>query len=312
MMIDIANLPAHASHGWRRSRTRQWRKGDLCRGGRYLYQRYGHRRHRRYKRHRTARQPGASTKPCSSSPDSATATVTTPDLTYSESRLVADRDGGRRPRRACRGVGHRRPDYDPRQATPLNDACRQGHLRGHRGREVHPQDPSTRSTAGTSNADATLVADWDAKAMPQELLQAPSAASCRMASRSAVAGRVELGAVATGDADNLTFDPMMGATITDDRTVLEEVTENGALGTFGSQKTMGTWNAAFVDDSRNDDMPGSVTGTFHVGQASFIRSTWSVRSPRRTRKQTLPEQLTSHLASLSFPAGLARGRRGFL
>ena len=59
---------------------------------------------------------------------------------------------------------------------------------------------------------------------------------------------------------------MMGATITADRTVLD--TENGALGTFGNQKTMGTWNAAFVDDSRNDDMPGGVTGTFHVGQES--------------------------------------------
>ena len=43
-------------------------------------------------------------------------------------------------------------------------------------------------------------------------------------------------------------------------------TENGAMGTFGTQKTMGTWNANLVDDSRVDDMPGGVTGTFHVGE----------------------------------------------
>ena len=79
--------------------------------------------------------------------------------------------------------------------------------------------------------------------------------------------KVELGAAAAEDTGNnvLTFDPKAGANIMSGAVA---PVPNGALGTFGTQKTMGTWSANFQDDSRNDDMPGGVTGTFHVGQTS--------------------------------------------
>ena len=78
--------------------------------------------------------------------------------------------------------------------------------------------------------------------------------------------KVELGAAAAAADGNgvLTFDPKAGATITSGAVA---AVPNGALGTFGTQKTMGTWSADFQDNSsRNDTMPGGVTGTFHVGE----------------------------------------------
>ena len=40
-----------------------------------------------------------------------------------------------------------------------------------------------------------------------------------------------------------------------------------ASGTFGTQKTNGTWTAMFDDASRKDSMPGAVGGTFRVGES---------------------------------------------
>ena len=116
---------------------------------------------------------------------------------------------------------------------------------------------------GHFNADAELVANWGDENAEGTLTGTID--NFQQDGTPIGSGwKVELGAAATGTP--LAFDPKMGATITGDGTVAD--TENGALGTFGDQKTMGTWNATLVDDSRNDNMPGGVTGTFHVGQES--------------------------------------------
>ena len=70
--------------------------------------------------------------------------------------------------------------------------------------------------------------------------------------------KVELGAASGADA----FNPKMGAGISDGGAVVDQE----ALGTFGTQKTAGTWAAMFHADSRRDSMPGAVGGTFHVGE----------------------------------------------
>ena len=116
---------------------------------------------------------------------------------------------------------------------------------------------------GHFNADAMLVADWG-DATDEGTLRGTISGFMQDGQPLASGWKVELGAAATGDP--LAFDPMTGADITVDGEVGN--TENGALGTFGTQKTMGTWNAMLVDNTRNDSMPGGVTGTFHVGQTS--------------------------------------------
>ena len=45
-------------------------------------------------------------------------------------------------------------------------------------------------------------------------------------------------------------------------------TANGARATIGDAMVYGTWQARFVDGSRNDDMPGAVVGEFAVGNTA--------------------------------------------
>ncbi len=42
----------------------------------------------------------------------------------------------------------------------------------------------------------------------------------------------------------------------------------GAQGTFGNLKIPGAWQARFVGNERNDDLPSGVIGEFHIGQAN--------------------------------------------
>ena len=79
--------------------------------------------------------------------------------------------------------------------------------------------------------------------------------------------KVELGAAAATTGDASTFDPNAGASIATNSVAIDD-TADGALGTFGTQKTLGTWGAMFVGNSRNDEMPGGVVGQFHIGVAS--------------------------------------------
>ena len=115
---------------------------------------------------------------------------------------------------------------------------------------------------GHFNADAELVADFG-DTTAQGTLTGTIDNFMQDGTPIASGWKVELGAAAAGDP--LAFDPKAGATITSGAV---EDTNNGALGTFGNQKTMGTWNATFVDNTRNDNMPGGVVGTFHVGEES--------------------------------------------
>jgi hypothetical protein len=118
---------------------------------------------------------------------------------------------------------------------------------------------------GHFNADAMLVADWRSATNAGTLTGTIS--GFMQDGQSIGSGwKVELGAAAAQVVDGsgpIIFDPMTGALIT---VGAVDDTENGALGTFGTQSTMGTWNAMFQDDSRIDTMPGGVTGTFHVGE----------------------------------------------
>ena len=46
------------------------------------------------------------------------------------------------------------------------------------------------------------------------------------------------------------------------------VADGNAKGKFGTQETTGKWAANYYDNTRRDDMPGAVGGTFSIGQAS--------------------------------------------
>ena len=74
--------------------------------------------------------------------------------------------------------------------------------------------------------------------------------------------KVELANTQTTAAD---FDADVGAAIT---ATPFTAAQYSARGTFGSQKTFGTWTAGFVDDSRKDTMPGGVVGTFQIGETA--------------------------------------------
>ena len=51
-------------------------------------------------------------------------------------------------------------------------------------------------------------------------------------------------------------------------TVNSGAVDGDAKGKFGTQETTGKWVANYYDNTRRDDMPGAVGGTFSIGQAS--------------------------------------------
>jgi hypothetical protein len=67
----------------------------------------------------------------------------------------------------------------------------------------------------------------------------------------------------TGDDEE--FDATMGKDIGATGALAIETTRNGARGTFGDAEVFGTWQARFSDNSRNDEMPGSIGGEFALG-----------------------------------------------
>ena len=72
--------------------------------------------------------------------------------------------------------------------------------------------------------------------------------------------------LANTQSDAASFDPTAGAPITGGTATT--IAAYSARGTFGSQKSPGTWTAQFVDDGRNDAMPGGVVGTFQIGETA--------------------------------------------
>ena len=116
-------------------------------------------------------------------------------------------------------------------------------------------------SGGHFNADAMLVADFDDGSAPGTMT---GTISGFMQDGEPVGNdwKVELGAAPTGDAG---FNPKTGAAISATGITSEA---NNAMGTFGNQKTLGTWNASFEGAGRNDGMPGGVIGQFHIGETS--------------------------------------------
>ena len=51
-------------------------------------------------------------------------------------------------------------------------------------------------------------------------------------------------------------------------TVNSGAVDGNAEGKFGTQETTGKWAANYYDNTRRDNMPGAVGGTFSIGQTS--------------------------------------------
>ena len=119
---------------------------------------------------------------------------------------------------------------------------------------------------GHFNADATLVMDFSAPSDADPGTLRGTIDNFMQDGESIGDGwKVELGGAAASNTPD-GFDPEVGGTIATAGTV--EAAADSAMGTFGNQKTLGTWNAMLVDNTRNDGMPGGVTGQFHIGEAS--------------------------------------------
>ena len=192
-------------------------------------------------------------------PDSATASVMMPDTTYMNLGwwLVSDADG--QPTDVMVAAWGTGTAYD--EGTKMGALIGKATFNGIAvGKYTHKTINSI--SGGHFNADAELVADFG-DATDQGTLTGTIDNFMQDGTPIASGWKIELGAAATGTP--LAFDPEAGATITGGAVA---DTENGAQGTFGTQKTLGTWNAMFVGDDRNDNMPGGVTGTFHVGQTA--------------------------------------------
>ena len=191
-------------------------------------------------------------------PDSATATVMMPDTTYTNLGwwLTEDENGIIDVQVAAWAEG-----------TPYAHGTKLAALIGKAAFEGIAVGKYTHKTinsinGGHFNADATLVMDF-ADGSDAGTLRGTIDNFMQDGESIGDGWKVELGLAAASDPP--TFNPMMGAAIANGEV---DDTENGALGTFGNQKTMGTWNAMLVDNTRNDGMPGGVTGQFHIGEAS--------------------------------------------
>ncbi len=200
-------------------------------------------------------------------PDSATAMVMLADSSYMNLGwwLVSDKDGNPTDVHvAAWAVG---PAYEHAskimalQGTATFEGIAVGKYTHN---QSNPVEEISSVVGGHFNADAMLVADFGDRSAEGTL--SGTIHNFRQDGESIGDGwKVELGAAATGTplAFGMTDGKINGATIASGAVA---PVANNAMGTFGNQKTWGTWNAAFVDNSRNDSMPGGVTGQFHIGQ----------------------------------------------
>ena len=181
-------------------------------------------------------------------PDSATANVMKADDTYMNLGwwLNENTDGGLDPMVAVWATGT--PYQDAKMGGLIGKATFMGIAAG---KYTHKTINSIEG--GHYNASAKLVADFGDDTA-QGTLTGTIDGFMQDGQPIGSGWKVELGAAS---------DPKMGATILSGAVAN---TNNGALGTFGTQETAGTWNAMFHDNSRTDEMPGAVGGTFHVGQ----------------------------------------------
>ena len=196
-------------------------------------------------------------------PDSATAMVDMPDANYMSLGwwLAENKDTGiTGVEVAAWATG---AAYDGQTATKLVSLQGKATFEGIAvGKYTHKTTTTTTTdiAGGHFNADAMLEADFDT-----ETLRGTIDNFMQDGMSIGDGWKVELGAMATP------FDPMTGADMTVTSATESGVTDAngnmGAMGTFGNLKTMGSWNAMLVDNTRRDGMPGGVTGHFHIGAA---------------------------------------------
>ena len=193
-------------------------------------------------------------------PDSVTATVSSEDSDYMSLGwwLTTSADGTLTPQVDAWATGDAYDSSSSRFTALLGKATFEGIAVG-----KYTYKTINSIEGGHFNADAELVADFDVASTNGTLT---GTIDNFMSDGESIGSgwKVQLGAAAGTAGDVSTFDATMGAAMTATGTVA--ALENGALGTFGTQKTLGTWEAEFVDNSRNDPMPGGVIGGFHIGQ----------------------------------------------
>ena len=192
-------------------------------------------------------------------PDSATATVMMPDSTYMNLGwwLTEEESGGDLTVKVAawaKGAEYTNSNFD----ALIGKATFEGVAVG-----KYTHKSVNDINGGHFNADAMLVMDFDGADAGN--LRGTIDNFMQDGESIGDGWKVELGLAATTAGDPSTFNPMTGAVMT--ATGVEDI-PSGAMGTFGNQKTLGTWDAMFVDNTRNDGMPGGVTGQFHIGEAS--------------------------------------------
>ena len=184
-------------------------------------------------------------------PDSATATVMMPDTSYSSLGwwLTEAANGDLTPEVAAWASD----DYSGTLPT-LGTATFTGIAVG---KYTHKTINSI--SGGHFNADAELMATFDTATTITGTID-----NFMSDGESIGDGwKVEL---AAGAADADAFDATTGLEISGGTATTAAA--YSARGTFGTQTTPGTWTAQFVDDSRNDTMPGGVVGTFQIGETA--------------------------------------------
>ena len=200
-------------------------------------------------------------------PDSATASVMMPDTTYMNLGWWLTMAANGDPTDVMVAAWGTGDAYDASTDSRLQALIGKATFNGIAvGKYTHKTINSI--SGGHFNADAELVADWGA-GDADGTLTGTIDNFMQDGEAFGEGWKVELAAARTGTGtadDPFVFNPKGGATIT--ATGAVDDTANGALGTFGTQKTYGTWNAMFRGNDRNDNMPSGVTGTFHVGETS--------------------------------------------
>ncbi len=126
---------------------------------------------------------------------------------------------------------------------------------------------------GAFQADATLVAEFGNAPTPLAFGTLNGTIDRFMANGQPIGSgwKVEMGYVASKSR----FDPESAMSLTSlligSRLRIltgwpQSPGEFNARGTFGSQQTFGYWGSMLLDASRNDDLPGAVGGSFHIGE----------------------------------------------
>jgi hypothetical protein len=199
-------------------------------------------------------------------PDSATTTVMMKDDNYVSLgwwlRTDMDADGNLKSVSAWVGSSKKGADYAA--SDKLNDLQGKATFMGIAAGKYAIMTPASVNTgasheAGHFTADAELAADFGDE--NEDGTMTGTISDFEQDGMSLGDWMVQLAGGTSGD-----FDATMGKVIGVDGTLDADTTNsNGARGTFGDAEVFGTWQARFSDNSRNDEMPGSIGGEFALG-----------------------------------------------